>query len=73
MTIPSIATQFKLPVTRLCDELVVQGKNGHLYCDNGVLCVCFTDAQREEPFEDGRLAAGARKRLGSALKLTQVA
>jgi hypothetical protein len=73
LTIPAIAAQYKLPVNRLCDELVVKGRNGHLYVESGALCVCFSDDGREEPFVDGRLAAGARKQLGSSLKVTQLA
>jgi hypothetical protein len=72
MTIPSLAKTYNLPVSRLCDELVVKGKNGHLYVDAGCLCVCFSDDGRE-PFADGKLAAGARRKLGSALKVTQLA
>ena len=33
-----------------CGDPIIPGKNGHLYTDEGAVCVCFTDDGRKRPF-----------------------
>jgi hypothetical protein len=45
-TLNELAAAHGVRVRNLCGEPVIAGRNGHLYIDEGVLMICFSDSER---------------------------
>jgi hypothetical protein len=55
MTIEQFAKEHNLKTSRdECGDVIIRGRLGHLYVDDGVLCAMWTDAR---PMNRSRLAA----------------
>jgi hypothetical protein len=53
-----------------CGDPVIPGRNGHLFVDAGLVCVCFTDDGRKKPFTT-KLFKTARLKMLPGMRLTQ--
>ena len=51
MTLDAISEISRVPLRRdSCGDRIIAGRNGHLYTDNGMVMLCFTDDGRAKPF-----------------------
>jgi len=51
VTLDAISEISRVPLRRdSCGDRIIAGRNGHLYTDNGMVMVCFTDDGRAKPF-----------------------
>ena len=64
MTLDAISEISRVPLRRdSCGDRIIAGRNGHLYTDNGMVMVCFTDDGRAKPFPSKQFKAYRLKAL----------
>jgi hypothetical protein len=67
LTLETLAEQHRVPIKRdACGDRIIRGKNGHLYVDEGVIYVCYTDDGRKHPLTMRRKTA-AKTKLGDGI------